>query len=75
MTRTEWRRGSGCLWYFSSWRGGGPEEGVGAFMSPFMNYFQYFSSRARCAHDFNELNLYTVGKTREMFCTRFFLLD
>ena len=44
-------------------------------MIPFIKYFQYLSSRARCAHNFNETYLSTVLKMIAMFCDRVFLLE
>ena len=75
LTRTGWRRRRRRMCSFSIGEGCGPVGGVGAFMIPFIKYFQYFSSRERCAHNFNDTYRSTVGTMLAMFCTRFFLLE
>ena len=48
----------------------GTSGGVGAFPIPFIKYFQYFLSRARCSHNFNDPYRSTVGTMSAMFCNR-----
>ena len=50
--------------------GGGPGGGVGVLLIPFINYFQYLSSKARCDHNFNDTYQSTVGTMSTMFYTR-----
>ena len=54
---------------------GGTGGGVGAFLIPFIKYFQFFSSRARCAQNFNEQYQSPIGTMIAMFCNRVFLLE
>ena len=79
LTMTGCRRGVRWMWSFSSWIGrwsqGGGGGGGGAFLSPFINYFKYLSSRARWAHYFNNPNLSTVGAMILMLCTKKILLE
>ena len=55
--------------------GCGSGWGVGAFLIPFVDYFQYLSSRASFYHNFNDPYQSTVGTMSAIFYTRIFLLE
>ena len=48
----------------------GTSGGVGAFPIPFIKYFQYFLSRVKCAHNFNDPYRSTFDTMSKMLCNR-----
>ena len=62
--------GEGVFAILVSGKVGDPGGGIGVLPIPFIKYFQYISSRARCAHNFYNTYQYTFRTIIEMLCNR-----